>query len=537
MRTRLFIAILVILDCLRIAAQSSDTYLKTFDPNPSNMWVADKAANVWSIGSYIYLVNGYLNPNDARIQQIFKINVNTREIVKQIGLTGPEIDLAITEPAGYCLTADQHILLTGEWRDYINSRMRTFIAKLDQDLNVLWINYYPDLSDLNVYADAIAETPSGDILVYLTEGKPKSLQEPWINVESAIRIVKTDADGNLLFNKVIPDTLKQTVGYGHLSRTDDDHYLLSSVVVGLNLQIPSYGLYRYNALAIKIDENANTVWSRFINPSKPLLQEPTSIALPGGGGAIMWSRDTIGAPAEVKQIFMELTVFDESGNTSWRHGWLDLSSRFFYRLISASNGDILGVSYYSQGYPTKGKTMIFRASPTEGILWERYYSDSIQRPWSPQLEMLDLCELSDGRIAATGIVFDTNSVGSLNYNIGVLLVGADGCLEPGCTGLTQYTTGTFESVITLPRLPQLVCSPNPAQDVAFLRLPEGFVTESEANMLKCYDTQGRLMTEVPWAKGMNNIPIEVKNWPSGMYQLLLWADRKPLCSGKLIVQH
>jgi hypothetical protein len=114
MRTRLFIAILVILDCLRIAAQSSDTYLKTFDPNPSNMWVADKAANVWSIGSYIYVVNGYLNPNEDRIQQIFKINVNTREIVKQIGLTGPEIDLAIAEPAGYCLTADQHILLMNE---------------------------------------------------------------------------------------------------------------------------------------------------------------------------------------------------------------------------------------------------------------------------------------------------------------------------------------------------------------------------------------------------------------------------------------
>jgi hypothetical protein len=32
-------------------------------------------------------------------------------------------------------------------------------------------------------------------------------------------------------------------------------------------------------------------------------------------------------------------------------------------------------------------------------------------------------------------------------------------------------------------------------------------------------------------------PDWAKNWPSGMYQLLLWADRKPLCSEKMIVQH
>jgi hypothetical protein len=49
--------------------------------------------------------------------------------------------------------------------------------------------------------------------------------------------------------------------------------------------------------------------------------------------------------------------------------------------------------------------------------------------------------------------------------------------------------------------------------------------------------QGRLMVEIPWAKGQDGVPMDVKNWPSGIYQLLLWADRKPLCSGKLIVQH
>jgi len=45
------------------------------------------------------------------------------------------------------------------------------------------------------------------------------------------------------------------------------------------------------------------------------------------------------------------------------------------------------------------------------------------------------------------------------------------------------------------------------------------------------------MAEIPWASEQEGSTIDVKNWPSGMYQLLLWADRKPLSSRKIIVNH
>jgi hypothetical protein len=521
---------------MRIAAQSTETYLKTFDPNPQYEYLYDNSGNIWSIGHFIYVTNAF-GPDIHREAQIFKIDANTKEIVKVVKMEGPQIDLLFSiRGGGYYITSDNHILLTGEWRDYEHSRMRTFIAKVDSDLNLLWINYYPDISDLHVFSDAITETLSGDILLYVTEGKPKSLEEPWITVESAIRIIKTDSVGNLLFNKIIPDTFLQSVGYGHLTPTDDGHYLLTSNVIGYYYHW-LHGTYRYNAIMHKIDENANPIWSRLINWDKTSLQTPTVTGLSGGGGAVMWRQDTFGQDPNIANNFSVLNRINSDGQTIWKHEWNDVAIRSVYRIITAANGDILGFGYYSKD-SSKGKIWLFRATEAGEILWERHYSDSIQRPWSPFMEMFDICELADGRIATTGVVFDTNSIGSLNPNIGILVVnGADGCMEPGCSGLTQYITSAFEPIIRAPQLPQLICSPNPAHEIAFIQIPAELMGQSLEKRLQCYDAQGKLMAEIPWARGQGGLPIEVKNWPSGMYQLLIWADRQPLCSGKMVVQH
>jgi len=353
-KSRFFSALLGLFVYIGCIAQPLETYLKAFDPNPQNMYLFDHSANIWSIDNYIFLTNAY-GEGLHREAQIFKINADTREVIKVIKMVGPQVDFGFSIRGGYCLTSDKHILLTGEWRDYVNTRMRTFIAKLGKDLNVVWINYYPDLFEFHVYGDAVAETPTGDILLYMTEGKPVSASEPWHVAESWIRILKTDATGNVILNKIIPDTFFQTVGYGHLSRMEDDNYLLSSQLVGLNYYHPNpaFGLFRYNALLHKIDEDANPIWSRLVNYSSFILQEPTSIALPGGGAAVMWSRDTFGAPAETKSSFQELNYLDSEGNTLWRHGWMDQSPRYFYRIVAASNGDILGVGAYYTGFPTE----------------------------------------------------------------------------------------------------------------------------------------------------------------------------------------
>jgi hypothetical protein len=145
--------------------------------------------------------------------------------------------------------------------------------------------------------------------------------------------------------------------------------------------------------------------------------------------------------------------------------------------------------------------------------------------------------LVDGRIAATGVVFDTNAVGSLNPNIGVLVVGSDGCLEPGCTGITQYITGTFEPFSNSSQLPQLLCSPNPASDFTSVKLPSEIGPTLHMQILRAYNSKGILIADMPWIEGSREYQVDVKGWSQGVYQLLFCVDRRPLFSGKIIVQH
>lgn len=137
------------------------TFLKVFDPNPQFSNVFDKRKNLWSIGENIFIDNGYLNLNNDRVDQIFKIHANSREIVKQITIDGPQGDLAISSEGGYCITSDNHVLITGEWKDYVNTRMGTFLAKLDSNLHQVWIKFFPELPLSRYYGDGVAETVIG----------------------------------------------------------------------------------------------------------------------------------------------------------------------------------------------------------------------------------------------------------------------------------------------------------------------------------------------------------------------------------------
>jgi len=515
-----------------LSAQTNGTFIESIDPNSEEEYQTDKGYRIWSIDSFLYVLNGYINLNGYRALDIFKINIENRETINRIAIDGPQEDMAISD---YWITPDQHILITGEWRDYDALRMRTFIAKLDKNLEIIWINYYPDLSDGHLYGDALAQTATGDILLYLTEGEPEPGGNPWVTVSSRPRIVKTDPLGSLIFNKIIPDTFQQSFGYGHLAPTDDGNFLMSSTVLGYYYH-PIYGTYRYNVIVHKIDSEANPVWSRMVNYTKFPIQEPVATTLAGGGGAVMWAKDTFVPDPTIAFNFNVLNRYNSAGGLSWTHEWNDVAQRVVYRIITAQNGDILGSGYYDTAVPlSKGKGWLFRMTPDGEVLWERHYSDSIQRPWAPLIEFLDLCELDDGRIAATGILFDLNSDGALNPNVALLLVDDQGCLVPGCSGVDHYITSAFEPIIRLPDLPLLSISPNPTPGPFRVQLPEALKPGKNWE-LRCYDLQGKLWQQLPWPKGDTALNIDGSSWAPGLYLPVLFENNRPVATGKIIIQ-
>ncbi|MFZ4634449.1 MAG: hypothetical protein ACOYNO_09620 [Saprospiraceae bacterium] len=510
----------------------AQTYLTSIDPNPGNSFQADKGKMIWSIGEYIYINNGYVDNGAGRRDDLFQIDAKTHEVVKRIALDGPKGDFATTAT---CLTSDGNMLLTGEWIDYDAQRMRLFVMKLNPNLETLWANFYPDLSPNGYYADGIVEMPdSNQYLVYIVEG----LGAP-PNTYIELRILKLDDEGTVLWNRMLTDTMFRAYGYGDISATDDGHFLVSSAVNNLYIDPVTGGSYFDNAIVHKIDREAKQVYTKSVGYIYTRAQEPISLALPDGGGVVMWLKDTNTIDPGIAWDFSIMYGFDSTGNRTWTHEWNRVGYRPVYRIKPAANGDILGVGFYLETTPPiyKGRGWLFRMTNTGEVLWERRYSDSLIRPWSINFELLDVCELADGRIAATGIVMDTNEVaGSYNFNVALLVLDADGCLQPGCGEEVQYITSTTAPLFKL-SLPVLGVSPNPTWGPLTVVLPEGLSVGNSPYELRCYSYYGQLMLSQAWPLGASNVSISGADFSSGPYILVLYQRGWPVATGKLVVQH
>lgn len=484
---------------------------------------------LWSIGKYVYVINGFVKNGDGdRKNQLYMIDADTRQIVKEIEFEGPQGDIAVS---AYWVTSDGHILLTGEWRDKAaNFTMRMFLAKLAPDLRVSWINYYPDLSTNFLYSEGITESAAGEYIIYLAEFSP-----PLPHIGGEISVIKTDTSGMILLYKMLADTLKATVGYGDIIPADDGHFLVSSYAYGYYYH-PTLGTYQDIAILHKIDANANQLWTKSLNYAKFPLQEPKLVSLAGGGGAVMWMKDTITVDPQIAWNFILLYGFDSDGNIIWTHEWNTWPYKIITRIKEANNGDIIGTGFYrAGGLPNKGKGMVFRMSGSGDLIWERHYSDSLLRPWSPQMELLDVCELEDGRIAATGLVFDYNGEGvPWNPNVVLLVIDSNGCLVPGCDGTTQYVTATSEPIFKFDNLPMLGVSPNPSSGPALVSLPEALAVGSEAYQLRCYAPNGQLLQQFDWPAGTLSFRINDRITDGICYLYLFNPRGYPVASGKIL---
>lgn len=507
----------------------AQTYLTSFDPNPNNTWQADKGKMIWSIGSYIYINSGYVDNGAGRRDDLFQVDASTSQVLRQVALSGPQGDLAATAT---CLTSDGNMLLAGEWRDYDTGCMRLFVMKLNPDLETVWANFYPDLGPDSYYADGIVEMPdSNRYLLYLTEGAgapPHDFAE--------LHILKLDENGEVLWNRMLTDTMFRALGYGDISTTDDGHFLVSSWVNNLYIDPVTGGSYFDNAIVHKIDQEANQIYTKSVGYIGTKIQEPISLALPDGGGVVMWTKDTTTLDPNIAWTFPIMYGFDSLGNRSWTHEWNRKLYYPVYRIELAANGDILGVGIYHKGPPTYDATAwLFRMTNKGEVLWERRYSDSLIRSWAPIMELLDVCEMADERIAATGIVWDTNDMGGYNFNVALLVLDADGCLEPGCGEEVQYIASAFMPLFSR-SLPVLRIHPNPASGPTTVALPEGLSTGNERYELRCYSYDGQLMLSRPWPPGTSAIKLAGADFPSGPYILILYEHNWPVAMGKRVIQ-
>lgn len=509
-------------------AQPGEPFMLTFDPNPQSPNQYDKGKAIFSIDQHLFLNNGIvIGGTYDRKDILYKIDANTRQIVGTFDLEGIDGDLATTS---YCVTDDGHIVLTGEWLQDSTGIMRMFLTKLTPDLETVWIHFYPDLlPDTYLYSEGLAETDQGDYLIYIAESTT-----PPPHTWGELRVIRTDSTGTIELNKSLVDTFTQTYGFGDLVKTYDGNFLISSFVIDYYF-VPILGIFRYTALLHKIDENANQIWSKTLNYSTTDRQMPWC-APRLGGGAVMWRKDTFptAAPPELLPGFSLLYGFNNDGEIEWQREWNTVGYNFMNRIIEAANGDLIGLGFYDN-VNQSGKGWLTRLSSENGeVLWERRYSDSLIRPWAPYIDLLDVCEMADGRIAACGTVFDTNALGYLNPNIVVLVFDENGCLEPSCSGQEQYLTGISNPLGAAPALPLLEISPNPASGPIRIQFPGHEPGNLDAYQIRCFASDGRWNTSVPWDPHATTLDLDALGAPSGTYFILLYQNGQPVATGRCI---
>jgi hypothetical protein len=438
------------------------------------------------------------------------------------------------------VTSDGSIVFTGEWLDYTTFLMRTFIAKYNTDLELEWMNLFPELDSLGIkfYAYGISETNDGDFLIVQSLDDPS--KGPWDR--QSLGIIKTDAHGELIFNKILPDTFDTMAGYGNLTATDDGHFIITAFAERI---INPFG--HFVGLMHKIDADGNIVWSQKELEDGGSSQIPLSSILPDGGAVMAYSVDSaiIFDDGYWLNNFNVVYGYDGEGNNLWRRDWIH---RIIYNtrlmdLSPAKNGDVLGCGYWGRDSGKGTLGWLFRLNPETGEpLWERHYSDSLN--WPPTMKkdpilLWRILELEDGRLALTGWKIDSTdypgSADGLNSNVLLMVLDSMGCLTPGCDGIDQVISSMDDwTVVGHQKLSPLLISPNPARGSMSIRWPiESGSVSIGKDLLEIYDMQGQRKYSDKWDR--NNLEISLSGWPAGQYTVLCLNDGVPVAGTRVVV--
>jgi hypothetical protein len=343
---------------------------------------------------------------------------------------------------------------------------------------------------------------------------------------------KVFADGSLGFSKKFNPT-PYTSGVG-LNKSLDGDLMIGLYVFDINEpQKVRFQLLRTNAVG-------DSIWSRWLPPVKVGIEPAIEmISLPNGNTVVAWSKDTLiyvpGQPL-YNEYPPTLFCYSPDGELLWTHVFVTMGWKYLTNLAVASNGDILGSGYV--GNDMSG--MLFRISPEGNIVWEHYYYNSYNAD-VPLFPLFDLVEMADGRIAATGAVLTDLGQGMLDYDLGLLIVDAQGCIDGSC-GDTIFLSATNEGQawFNLHR-PKARLFPNPANQYLSIE-PPSQMWQQLPIYISLYNLLGQeVLSKVCHVN--QTINLDVSDIPNGTYLYQIKSDYPSkgdspyLQSGKISILH
>jgi hypothetical protein len=494
---------------------------KVIDPNPDNPYQIDVADNILQIDTHTYIYYRYFNTVSITEGGIMKLN-QKGEIQKHILLQDNRGGLGFSGGGAYCLTKDTFILFTGQLYDQEKKRQSIFLIKLTPQLEVVWTKYYGN-PNRDYYCTSVTETTDGRYMIFASDGY-NNVNIRWL------RLLSTDTAGTLLWDRIIPDTFSWSANGNMISTTDGN---LLFTAANYREEEDHYGCQM-----IKTNTEGKIIWQRSLPFMRFNIEEPMSTPMPDGGSVLMWAKDTsLWIPGVAGGELPVLRRYSSDGEWLWETGWHRGYHRVF-RIITAANGDIIGGGFRVPSFDANDYAWMFRVNPEGKVLWNRFFCDSLQRPWT-FMGIYDLAETAEGNIVATGRVRDTIQGGDdVNSNLFFLRTGPDGCLNGNCSDSTQYITivkepgrrGLFGP------LPNLRVAPNPVSTILHVTLPE---SSEKQRHLEWYSLSGRLMHNIDLSENSSEqrtLSISVPTVPDGLYWLVLREAGRPVAKQSIIIK-
>ncbi|MBI2970861.1 MAG: hypothetical protein HYY37_00405 [Candidatus Aenigmarchaeota archaeon] len=217
---------------------------------------------------------------------------------------------------------------------------------------------------------------SGYIIVGITQGHgatPCNAKEPERGASADVYIIKTDADGNKLWEKVIGGT-HMDIGY-FVQKTSDGNY----IITGMTASFSEKGVE--DVYLLKIDSHGNKLWEKAIGGDKSEMGYSVQQTTDGGYvivGQTVWSIKgaDMGEGGYASQSDIYLIKTDTYGNKIWEKTFGGSSMDRGFSVQQTSDG-----GYIITG-DTDGHLYLFKTDADGNKVWEKAFKRDETKPFT-----------------------------------------------------------------------------------------------------------------------------------------------------------
>ncbi|MBM7607966.1 flagellin-like hook-associated protein FlgL [Lysinibacillus composti] len=301
-----------------------------------------------------------------------------------------------------------------------SERVYGYLAKLDQNGQLLWEKEYPQYYATN----NIVEAQDGNFIIsgFATNGE---LTSDGMNKDNDVYLSKIDTSGNVMWERTFD--YKDSDSSARLSSTSDGGFIMTGH--SRNHQISS----DEDAWILKLDANGDVEWKKNFNSSKNEILFEVQETVEGGYLAVGYTYSSDGT-VPVNQVNMDAWIIklDSDGNTEWEKTIAGTKSDMFSGLVTTEDG----------GFIVSGSSASSDSDFTENYglddMWVIKFDNHGIKQWSTHLggsgseQAFGILKMDDGGFIIVGPTTSTDGdIGENNgdYDAAVIKISAVGEVE------------------------------------------------------------------------------------------------------------